>query len=188
MSEQRSDDDEALMERYKKGDSEAFEQLFDRYEERLKSFLRKRLPTRLTHDLEDFFQMTWLKIHDGRSQFKTGEKFAPWFYTIALNTIRDRVRSASFRRENISFEDGLYQSDRQLNAESQAIQRQEFDYLARALQDLSDCQREIILLSDWEGFGSKEIGGMLSLKDATVRQHLSRARQILQKQLKGVLR
>ena len=179
--------DEELMRRYQKGEPQAFELLFDRYEGRLRGFLIKRLPPHKKQEAEDLFQMTWLKVHNNRSKFNIDQKFAPWFYTIALNNIRDYMRSPSSTQSDLFFEDSQFVSSNEQNAESTAIKKESFDQLIGALKDLPDRQREIVLLSDWEGFASKEIGVMLGLKDTAVRQQLSRARKALQSQLRGRL-
>jgi len=67
------------------------------------------------------------------------------------------------------------------------ISREDFEQVSRALQLLPEAQREIVILSDWEGFSSKEIRDILDLKDATVRQQLSRSRKFITDRLKESL-
>jgi RNA polymerase sigma-70 factor (ECF subfamily) len=185
MSEQT---DENLMEAYKKGEPRAFETLFDRYEKRLRAYFKKRLSPKQSNEADDFFQMTWLKVHNNRKSFDGSKKFAPWVYTIALNILRDHLRSGRAKAFDISFDENLAAPEPNETAEDHMIGRQQFEQIAEGLSQLSDSQKEIVLLSDWEGFGSQEIGQMLGLKDAAVRQQLSRARKSLQLHLKELVK
>ncbi|PIR22523.1 MAG: hypothetical protein COV44_07495 [Deltaproteobacteria bacterium CG11_big_fil_rev_8_21_14_0_20_45_16] len=180
--------DEKLMEAYKQGDSKAFEMLFDRYEKRLKAYFQKRLSPKQFPEAEDFFQMTWLKLHNNRKSFDSSKKFAPWLYTIALNVLRDHLRSGRSKALDMPFDENLATTNGFETAETTMIGRQQFEKITEGLSILTESQKEIVLLSDWEGFGSKEISQMLGLKDATVRQQLSRARKSLQLHLKELVK
>jgi len=180
--------DEKLMQAYKEGDSEAFEILFDRYEKRLRAYFKKRLSSKHLNEVEDFFQMTWLKVHNNRKSFDGSKTFAPWMYTIALNIIRDHLRTGYAKVSKISFDENLGEDTANRTAEDRIIGHEQFEQIAEGLSLLSESQKEIVLLSDWEGFGSQEIGQILGLKDATVRQQLGRARKCLQQHLEELVK
>ena len=57
------------------------------------------------------------------------------------------------------------------------------DLLDQAFKHLSDAQKQIILLRDWEGYSYKEIGEILEYNESLVKVHLFRAR----KEMKRVL-
>lgn len=180
--------DEELMERYSNGSSDAFIELFDRYEKRLKGFYRKRLGPKQQNELEDFFQMTWLKIHNSRKNFDGSKKFSAWLYTIALNNLRDHIRSSYANSHQIEFDENEAFDKDYSYAEKTIIDREDFERISTGLQMLSEPQREIIILSDWEGFSSKEIGDILGLTDTAVRQQLSRSRKFLKEYLREALK
>lgn len=175
------------MGQYKSGNSDAFSELFDRYEKRLKAYLKRRLGTYGQLYAEDIFQMTWLKIHSARKRFDSSKKFSTWLYTIALNNLRDHLRSPHIKSKHDVFDENQKFKTEEMSAEQSLISREDFEQVSEVLQLLPEAQREIVILSDWEGFSSKEIGDILGLKDATVRQQLSRSRKFITDRLKESL-
>lgn len=178
--------DEKLMSGYLEGDINSFEQLFSRYDARLRAFFRKRLAPQHAEEVDDFFQMTWLKVHNSKSQFKREQRFSPWFYTIALNTLRDYLRSSHAKVQNLSFDETQISAEEEKNIEQLVISKEDLDQVTSYLHQLPDLQKEILLLSDWEGFGSQEIGQILSIRDTNVRKQLSRARKSLRQHLENL--
>ena len=59
-------------------------------------------------------------------------------------------------------------------------------FLETALNELSEVQREIVLLHDWEGWKHREIAERLDLPSGTVRSHLHFARKALRHALQDV--
>src|SRR5689334_19889754 len=88
--------DETLMDRYCAGDARAFDELFKRFAPRLLRFTR---PIVGPAQAPDVVQVTFLKLHESRSKYRTGAKVSSWLFTIARNTALDHVRSAPARRE-----------------------------------------------------------------------------------------
>ena len=175
--------DEELMLNYQYGSHEAFEEIFGRYRGRLFRFIVIRAGSSKEHLSEEVFQKTWLKINTHRHSFNPTFKLSTWIYTIALNTLRDEVGSA---HERVQFEEleeemlePVYQEDWfQKNALSEKI--------AGALKNISDKQREAVLLMNIEGFTSKEAAVLMGLTDGAVRQLLFRAHQNLKRILSHV--
>ena len=88
--------DEALFERYRRGDAGAFRTLVERYEGDLLRFL-----TRLTGDraaAEDVFQDAFIQAHVAAETFDASRRFRPWLFTIAANKARDLMRKRGRRR------------------------------------------------------------------------------------------
>src|SRR5665647_636214 len=85
--------DNELMTAYALGNERAFTALFEKYSPKLTTFLRYRLGVKKKHLIEEVYQKTWLKLHAGRLSFNAPQKFSTWFYTIALNTLKDEVGS-----------------------------------------------------------------------------------------------
>lgn len=170
--------DEELMRLYCEGDIPAFDELYRRYENRLFSFLRRRVSDNEAIAL-DVFQLTWLKVHTARESFDRTLRFSSWIFTIAVNTLRDEMGEAWKRYRQEIDENEIY-----ANSESESpleiIEREEVrEKIESALQKISIPQREAILLSDLEGFSSKEIASIMGLSDGSVRQLIFRARREL---------
>ncbi len=171
--------DEILMTQYANGDQTSFTILYARYEKKLFGFLERRLNSRHKSFANDLFQMTWMKAHQAKRSFNPEQKFSSWIYAIAINNLRDYLGE---RRHDVEMasEAELRSDEKIMNAELQSITKQSLQMLEGLLNELPPVQREIILLSEWEGFQSKEISSMVGLSDAAVRQHLSRGRSKLQ--------
>lgn len=73
--------DEALMDRYARGDGAAFDELFARYQERAYAFFLWRVGS--AEHAADLYQELFLRIHRARERYDPGRPFAPWFFQIA---------------------------------------------------------------------------------------------------------
>ena len=162
-------DDEVLMARFAAGHTEAFEALYDRYEEPLFSFC-----LRLIGDQEvaqDAFQDTFITVIEQRLRYRERGRFRSWLFTVAHNTCLDRARLGRRRAHLLELH-----SSTGSNVEAspeQAITAR--DELVRLLAGLPIDQREILLLHRYAGFSYAEIAEMTSTTAAAVKQKAYRA-------------
>ncbi len=170
------------MSAYRAGDAEAFSELFDRYESKLRHFLSIRLGRHAISDLEDIFQIVWLKVHQARNQFDAGRRFSAWFFSIAWNCLYDRYRQISFDEDEGDWETT---EASQLSSEAVVSLSEDLHQLEKLFEHLTPKQREILLLSDFEGLRSEEISGLLKISATAVRQNFFRARQERRKRWKN---
>lgn len=87
--------DSLLLQRFLRGDSEAFSALVKRYQHSLYPFL-----VRFVGDAslaEDIFQETFLQVYQSAPTFDTTRRFKPWLFTVAANKARDALRSRKRR-------------------------------------------------------------------------------------------
>lgn len=166
------------MEAYQNGDIQAFEELYGRYQNRLEIFFRFRLSKAHLNFVDDLFQVTWMKIHRSRKNFDKTKKFSTWFYQIAINSLRDHLALSRFKEEIISEE-----IESHSDASFDPSWKIDFEKVKLHMEMLSAVQREVILLSDLEGFDSVEISQMLEVRQDVVRKMLSRARKKLKESL-----
>ena len=163
---------------YREGRVSAFNELYARHESRLFSFLKRRISSDDALSL-DVFQLTWLKVHSARNTFDQSQKFSNWLYTIAINTLRDELGEA-WRRYSQEFEEDQVYQETEINSPLKTIELSALrEVIESALQTLAPHQREAIILSDMEGFSSKEIAEMMKLSDGAVRQLIFRGRKEL---------
>lgn len=151
--------------------TEAFGELFNRYFERI--FLYARL--RLAHpaDAEDVasavFLSAWRTIDHFVPQHEAS--FAAWLFRLAHNHVIDRYRNT---HEAISLdaqpEIGIslptYGID---DAEARLDMRLTLLEVRGALQQLTEEQREVVLLRFVEGLSAREVGAILGKQEGTVR-------------------
>ena len=104
---------------------------------------------------------------------------APWVFTVVANTLRDHWRSRHHRASTNQVdldEASRTVLDENSAAPDQALEEQEiFDAIRTALASLSEGDREVILLADYERLTSAEIGEMLGATPEAIRQRHSRA-------------
>lgn len=173
--------DEALMERYReRGDEAAFAVLFGRYATRLHAFF-SRFGDRGAADAGDLVQKTFLHVHRARKDYQPGRLVRPWLYTIALNVRREEGRRRLRSREvAVDLQaPGAIREPSVAPSASSASDR----LVQRALMQLSEIQREVIVLHWFDGLSFPEIAEMVgaSLSAVKVRAHRAygELRQIL---------
>lgn len=171
------DSDEALMERFQRGERAAFDTLFRRYAPPLVSFL-----TRLTGSAsaaEDAVQLTFLSVVRSRNQFQPGSKVKPWLYAIAANAARDRHRRV--KREQPAAEDPVEAGLDAVHGDAGLRRR-----LLDALQQLPEPQREAVVLHRLEGWSFGEIAEAVGASETAVKVRAFRGTQALRELLKDV--
>lgn len=159
------DTDEALMLRYRDhGDEAAFGLLFQRHVARLHALFR-RLGGAGDMDASDLVQKTFLHVHRARKDFVPG-RLRPWLYAIALNVRREEGRRRVRKREVAA--DAVHEP-----AVGPDVSTPNDRLVQRALMQLPEGQREVILLHWMEGLSFPEIAELLGVgvSAAKVRAH-----------------
>jgi RNA polymerase sigma-70 factor (ECF subfamily) len=164
--------DEALMERYAHGDTEAFDELFRRYEGRAYGFFVAR--TRSPDRARDLYQELFLRIHRARASYDASRPFAPWFFQIAHRLLVDDGRRAHRSRE-IPLEDRDLRAERP-EGEAQLGDRER---VGEILGALSPEERYVLVSSKVEGRGYPEIAIQLGKSADAVKKLASRSMQRL---------
>ena len=152
-----------------------------------------RAALRLTHnraEAEDLVQETWLRALQHFDQFDPGSNCRAWLLTILRNAFLNRLRRQG--REILESDmaaDGS--GSARLGETSVAHSSPEEDFFQtvlhgdvdRALKTLPLPFRFVVTLADLEGLTYKEIAQVLDCPIGTVMSRLSRARQLLRKEL-----
>ena len=164
--------DESLMARYADGESEAFDELFRRYEPRAYAYFLKR--TGSPERAQDLYQELFLRIHRARGGYDAGRPFAPWLFQIAHRLLVDDRRRA-YRSHEVPIEDREPAAGRS-NSEERLGDR---EALGQALAGLSGEERHILVSSKLEGIGYPELAAQLGKSVEAVRKTASRTLQRL---------
>jgi RNA polymerase sigma-70 factor, ECF subfamily len=122
------------------------------------------------------FSIVWRRANDVPAEP------LPWLYGIARRVISNQDRSRR-RRERLGAALRLQAGRDAAHAASPEGALMEADALTRALSQLSGGDREILMLTAWEGLGSEDGAAVLGITANTFRVRLSRARQRLQAEL-----
>ncbi|HVN09936.1 MAG TPA: RNA polymerase sigma factor [Patescibacteria group bacterium] len=165
--------DEELMLQVRNGDCEMLGVLFDRYHAPLFNFYARLMDDRGAS--EDLVQEVFLRILRYRASYQPGTAFRPWIYQIARNARFDHFRKSPPQER---FEAGMVPAAAPHDA---AQQEQEAELLHRALQQLPEDKREILILARFQELKYEEIAGLLGCELNAVKTRVHRALQDLRK-------
>lgn len=150
------------------GDMSAFAQLVRRHQQRAYAVARAVL---LSHeDAEDAVQEGFLHAHRALSRFRPDQPFGAWLHRIISNAALDLARRRKVRDTDELVD--THASPFRDPAEADELH----DRLRRALSQLPDRQRSVLVLHDVEGYKHAEIGAMLGIPEGTARSDLHHAR------------
>ena len=179
--------DEQLIKKFQNGDVGAYNQIVYRYKDRLLNFIYRFL-----NDLdrsEDLVQDTLLKLYTHKDSYKEIAKFSTWLYTIAANLSRTELRKIK-RRKTFSVTE-LSHDDREFIIKSTDVGPGEANFsqnfeknVQRALAELPDDFKTIIILRDIQELSYDEISKIVEVPLGTVKSRINRGRVKLQQLLK----
>jgi len=173
-----------LVERFRKGDESAFDELAP-----LAGRMAYHLALRSLADAnvaEDIAQEALVRLYKHVHEIEGLGAFKTWFYRIVLNLVNDHYRrftrqdSAMTTLEDIRAVE-LKSRDEPLTEIERSNLRQA---LTQALDALDDKHREVFLMKEVEGLGHAEIAKVLGVPEGTVWSRLSYARKKLQEKLR----
>lgn len=171
-----ADRDQALVDRARRGDTEAFSDLVRAYQHRVVNFTQTLVSDRA--DAEDVAQEAFLRAYRGLRQFRGASSFKTWLYQIVTNTARTHLAKRRDRPEQAAGDpaatpEAFGQPETGEDLEAAVIDR---DRLDRALSTLSDDMRAAVLLRDVEGLEYREIALALGIPIGTVESRIFRGR------------
>lgn len=187
--------DEELMERYREGSRDAFEELFSRHHRRVIRFCFRMTGDRAR--AEEAAQEVFLRIARAAFTYRATAKFTTWMFTIArrttLNFLRDEKETgekvpllAGTEREEIS---GSVQVEgpADLDPERIAWSAQLGEKFVEALQSLPETYRTAFVLNRGDGLSYEEVAAVLGITVQAVKSRIFRAREMLLRELSGIL-
>jgi RNA polymerase sigma-70 factor (ECF subfamily) len=175
-------DEQALIERIRAGDSEAFYDLVRPHERAI--YVTAYSILQDPSEAEDVAQETVLKAFRNLHQFRGDARFGTWLVTIAVNESRMRLRSR--QRARLESLDAAVPDDPDYvpiqlrdwrEIPSQTLERQELrEALTLALAALNNKYREVLVLRDVQLLSVAETAEVLGITPGNVKVRLLRAR------------
>jgi RNA polymerase sigma-70 factor (ECF subfamily) len=165
-----------LLERCRQGDDLAWEALVRQYQGRIFGvalhFLRER------EEARDAAQEIFLRVYTRLDTLAEGQAFLPWLLRLARNCCIDRIRRREVRTPAgaVALEDAGGLPSPEPSPEETALAGAREVLLYRALGELSEKNREMILLRDTQELKLEEIAELLCLPLGTVKSRAHRAR------------
>lgn len=178
--------EQELVQRAKRGDQAAFEQLVRDNEKRIYNLVLRMVGN--PEDALDLSQEAFLNAWKGLSSFKGDSSFSTWLYRLASNACLDFLRSKK-RRQNttvspLSLDDEEappLPADERHQPQELLERKERAQALHRALDALPDHHRQVLVMRELSGLSYQEISDVLELDMGTVKSRLTRARLALKK-------
>jgi RNA polymerase sigma-70 factor (ECF subfamily) len=144
-----------------------------------------RFATRLVGDpdtAEDLVQEALVRVVRSWSGFRGEAAFRTWLFRIVINVFRDSLRRSSRADESLPGADDVV--DARLDDPAQAAATAELGQrVAHEVSRLPPRQREVLVLSAYEGLSTAEIAAVLEISEANVHSTLFAARARLKTRL-----
>ena len=179
----RALDDSAVVAAFLGGDERAFQELVERYQNRLLNFIYRTIGDR--ERAEDLVQEVFIRVYRHLHRFDTSKKFSTWAYTIASNLAKNELRNRS-RNPLVLFQTitkNWQDEDRPLQFEDSTTRPDDLyrkrhlrQLVERATAQLPEHHREVFVLRELEGKSYEEIAEITSCNLGTVKSRLNRAR------------
>ena len=132
---------------------------------------------------EDLMQDALLRAHRGWQSFRGESKFRTWLFQIIINCFRDRIGRVDRAGE---LPDEV--CDRAASPIAEAQSRELGEIVAAEVSKLPPRQREVLVLSAYEGMEHREIAVALAMTEQNVRTTLHLARERLRERLAKFLK
>lgn len=181
-------DEQAMRAIQRGGDSTAFAALVSRWEAPI-----RRLCTRMTsdeHRAEDLAQETFVRVFAHRHRFDPEQKFSTWMWRIAINLCNEENRRRAVRNEfeSLRRRDGPGLGDvGESDPAHRAAASERADLVRRALAQLSEELRAVVVLREYEQLKFREVAEVLDVPEGTVKWRMSEAMTQLAGMLKPLL-
>ncbi|MCC7496385.1 MAG: sigma-70 family RNA polymerase sigma factor [Bryobacterales bacterium] len=181
------------------GDTAAFDQFVELY--RTKIFQYSYLMCGQREDAEEVSQDTLLKVFENLNQLREPERMKAWVFRIAKNAcLMKRRRSIFAPKYELSLEDLMppgewHDGERRLEIadwknlpDAEYLAREMSGALRKAIAELPEIYRSVVLLRDLEEMTTEEAAEILDLSIDAVKTRLHRGRLAIRKKLDDYLR
>jgi RNA polymerase sigma-70 factor (ECF subfamily) len=171
-------DEQAMWRVQTEDDHGAFALLVERWREKIRA-----LCIRMTGNVplgEDLSQDVFARVFEKRREFKGASKFSTWLWRIAVNRCYDEMRRAVNRAntESLDDENATVVLDIVMEARTprdELAAREEAEMVRRALMQLPENYRAVLVLRHYENLKLREIAEVLEVPEGTVSSRMAEA-------------
>jgi RNA polymerase sigma-70 factor (ECF subfamily) len=187
-------DDSAVVAAFLDGNKRGFDELVERYQNRLMNFVYRTTGDR--ERAEDLVQETFIRVYRHLHRFDQSKKFSTWVYTIASNLAKNELRNRSRNplvlfqtlmknreadQRPLEWEDNTYRPDDLFR------KRHLKSMVDSAVDQLPEHHRKVFVLREMEGKTYEEIAEITDTNLGTVKSRLNRARNSFAKIIEPLL-
>jgi RNA polymerase sigma factor (sigma-70 family) len=170
--------DIALLDRWRAGDAEAGQALFQRHFDGIYGFFETKCET----DADELVQSTFLACLRARDQFRNESSFRTYLFTIARHELYRVLRGRQRDGARLDFELSSI-ADLVSTPGTRIARNQEHRRLVEVLRGLPVEQQMLLELHYWEDMEIAELAEVFEAPEATIRTRLHRARKLLRERM-----
>ena len=171
-------DEQAMWRVQTEDDHGAFALLVERWREKIRA-----LCIRMTGNVplgEDLAQDVFARVFEKRREFRGASKFSTWLWRIAVNRCYDEMRRPVHRAttESLDDENATVVLDIVMEARTprdELAAREEAEMVRRALMQLPENYRAVLVLRHYENLKLREIAEVLEVPEGTVSSRMAEA-------------
>jgi RNA polymerase sigma-70 factor, ECF subfamily len=184
-----------FIERLRGRDERAFNDLVQRYEQRVFRLVFRMLGRR--DEAEDMVQEVFVQVFKAVESFRGDSKLSTWIYRIAINLCKNRAKYLSRRRSEAqdeleqmsewrSLHEGRGITVGETNRPDQVVQGYQLETIVRlSISQLDADFREVLVLRDIEDLPYEDIMEITGLPEGTVKSRIHRARAMLKQRIEA---
>lgn len=184
-----------FIERLRGRDERAFNDLVQRYEQRVFRLVFRMLGRR--DEAEDMVQEVFVQVFKAVESFRGDSKLSTWIYRIAINLCKNRAKYLSRRRTDAqdelsqmsewrSLHEGRGITVGETNRPDQVVQGYQLETIVRlSIAQLDADFREVLVLRDIEDLPYEDIMEITGLPEGTVKSRIHRARAMLKQRIES---
>ena len=180
--------DELSLRRAQRGEGSGFRALVERYHRPVWELAVRMLAgTALGHRAEDLVQETFVRVHRALPGFdpRGPARLSTWILTIASRLLLNELRTAPRAAASVSIDEAI-EVPGGADPARLAVARQRASVVARAVAELPENARAVVVLREYHDLDYAEIATALEIDVGTVKSRLSRARAQLRERLHGL--
>ena len=187
-----SSEEEALVERAKRGEREAFDELYQRYKRPILNYIYRFIGDRA--QAEELTQEVFVRAYINIQRFELRARFSSWLYRIAANLSKNLLRHLQYEKKVTPVENGyggeeeapglVENIEDKTRGPDESVQAKETQRLVQeAINKLPASLKEAVILCDIQGFSYEEAAKTMGCNPMTVGSRLWRGREKLTKLL-----
>lgn len=154
------------------GDTQAFDQIMVRTQERVTTMTWRMLGNEA--DARDAAQEVFLRVYKYLGRYDHKQDFHAWLYGITVNVCRDQAKKRGTHTAIDVEGENLAEHP---TAERDSISLEQRELVRRALATLSEKERAAVVLRDIQGLSTDEVARILKSSPTTVRSQICTARR-----------
>ena len=179
----QTSEDFRLVNAFKAGDHQAFEDLVRRYQRQVANIIYLTLGNR--EEVQDIAQEVFIRVYRSIDKFEFDASFFSWIYRITVNLCIDELRRKKIKRAlSLDFlTEGALEKEKkskeQVLASDGVLNDEKREIVLGALQRISQEHRQVIILREYEELSYAEIAAYLGISIQAVKSRIFRAREEL---------